>query len=149
MIFAHAIAKSPSQQPSQAWHVATAARVSHATLSLCCPHPCIARRILCSISPHAPVHHPKYASCRLRWPQTGDLDECGVCDGSGDSCALVLALHSDTLSPNPPQNLTSHVRGPLFTPHAHPPHSGVFPLSWPACMKGLELWALLSVKAPP
>ena len=31
--------------------------------------------------------------------QGGDVDECGICGGSGDSCALVLTLRSDTLAP--------------------------------------------------
>ena len=48
--------------------------------------------------------------------QLGDVDECGVCDGSGNTCALVLTLRSDTLQPNPPVNLTAPVSA-LSTTH--------------------------------
>ncbi len=48
-----------------------------------------------------------------------EVDECGVCGGSGDSCALVLSLLSDSLaSTSATALLTSQVTifqiGPLL-----------------------------------
>lgn len=42
--------------------------------------------------------------------QTGDVDECGVCGGSGNTCVLALTLQSDTLSPAASAANTSLVR---------------------------------------
>lgn len=48
------------------------------------------------------------------------VDECGICGGSGDSCALVLTLQSDSLAAtsapmsHPSQARASSLQLPLY-----------------------------------
>lgn len=48
------------------------------------------------------------------------MDECGICGGSGDSCALALTLRSDTLAPVSSATNTSLVSCPAALVHDVP-----------------------------